>query len=161
ALIEESGRALVHPFDDPRTIAGQGTVGLEIAEDVPDVGTVVVSVGGGGLVSGVATALDCRVVAVEPERSPALHAALDAGRSVPVVHDSVADGCNAPFAGSNAVAVCRGRVESVLVTEEEIRGAMRFLYERAKLACEPAGAAGVAALLAGKTPIESGTSTVV
>jgi threonine dehydratase len=149
-----SGRIFVHPFDDPRTIAGQGTVGLEVAEDVPEVSVVVVPVGGGGLIAGIVAALEnVRVVAVEPERAPALHAALAAGLPVPVEPTSIADGLNAPFAGANALAVCRGRVESVLVSEAEIAAGMRFLYMRAKLACEPAGAAGVAALLAGKIDV--------
>ena len=154
-VIAESGRVLVHPFDDPRTIAGQGTVGLEIEEDVPGAQVVVVPVGGGGLVSGIRAALDTRIVAVEPETSPALHAALEAGTPVDVEPMSIADGLNAPFAGANALAVCRGRVESVLVTEQEIRDAMRFVYERAKLACEPAGAAAVAAIRAGKVELET------
>ncbi len=146
-----SGRTLVHPFNDPTVQAGAGTVGLEIEEDVPDLDTVVVPVGGGGLIAGIAAAVSCRVIAVEPERSPALHEALKAGRSVPVQPDSIADGLAAPFAGETAVAICAQRaVESVLVTEAEIADGMRFLYERAKLASEPAGAAAVAALLAGK-----------
>jgi threonine dehydratase len=149
-----SGRIFVHPFDDPRTIAGQGTVGLEVAEDVPEVSVVVVPVGGGGLVAGIVAALEnVRVVAVEPERAPALHAALAAGLPVPVEPTSIADGLNAPFAGANALAVCRDRVESVLVSEAEITAGMRFLYMRAKLACEPAGAAGAAALLGGKIDV--------
>jgi threonine dehydratase len=150
-LQERSGRTLVHPFDDPLVQAGQGTVGLEIVEDVPGVDTIVVPTGGGGLVSGIATAADCRVVAVEPETSPALNAALAAGRSVAVEAKSIADALGAPFAGTNALAVCRERgVESVLVSDEEIADAMRFVYARAKLACEPGGAAAVAALLAGR-----------
>jgi threonine dehydratase len=150
-LQAETGRTLVHPFDDPVVQAGAGTVGLEIEEDVDGVDTIVVPVGGGGLVAGIAAAVGCRVVAVEPELSPALHAGLQAGASVPVQPRSVADGLAAPFAGENALAVCRARgVESVLVSEEEIRAAMRFLYGRAKLACEPAAAAAVAALQAGK-----------
>jgi threonine dehydratase len=161
-LIEETGRAFVHPFDDPFVIAGQGTVGLEIAEDVPDLHAVVVPVGGGGLISGIATAVDARVIAVEPERSPALHEGLRAGKPVTVSPDSIADGLGAPFAGEAAIEICRARgVESVLVTEEEIAVGMRFLYERCKLACEPAGAAGVAALLAGKVALEQGRTTAV
>ena len=159
-LIEETGRTLVHPFDDPLVIAGQGTVGLELVEEVPETELVVVPVGGGGLVSGVATAVDARVIAVEPERSAALHEALLAGRPVALTPESIADGLNAPFAGEHPIAICRARgVESVLVTDEEIGAGMRFLYARAKLACEPAGAAGVAALLAGKVPLD-GASTV-
>jgi threonine dehydratase len=159
-VIDETGMTPVHPFDDPRTIAGQGTVGLELAEDVPHADVVVVPVGGGGLVSGIAAAVDARVVAVEPERSPALHAALAAGEPVPVPTDTVADGLAAPFAGAHCVAVCRGRVETVLVSEEELEDGMRFLYARAKLACEPAGAAAVAALLAGKVGLRARTTVV-
>jgi threonine dehydratase len=146
-----TGRTLVHPFDDPVGQAGAGSVGLEIEEDAPGLDAIVVPAGGGGLVAGIAAAVDCRVVAVEPELSPALHEGLKAGRSVPVAPRSIADGLGAPFAGEYALAVCRERgVESVLVSEDEIRDAMRFLYARAKLACEPAGAAAVAALRAGR-----------
>ncbi len=165
-LIEKTGRTLVHPFDDPLVIAGQGTVGLELVEDVPDVDVVVVPVGGGGLITGIATAVKglrpaAKVVAVEPERSPALHDALQAGRSVPVEPRSIADGLGAPFAGEHAVAVCSVLgVESVLVTEEEIEEGFRFLYARAKLACEPAGAAATGALLAGKIALEPGQQVV-
>jgi len=150
-LEASSGRTLVHPFNDPTVQAGAGTVGLEIEEDVPDLDTVIVPVGGGGLISGIAAAVSCRVIAVEPELSPALYEGLKAGRSVPVHPNSIADGLGAPFAGETAVAICAQRgVESVLVTEAEIAEGMRFLYGRAKLACEPAGAAAVAALLSGK-----------
>jgi threonine dehydratase len=166
-LIDETGRTLVHPFDDPVVIAGQGTVGLELVEDVPDVGVVVVPVGGGGLVAGIATAVrelspNARVIAVEPELSPALHDALQAGRSVPVRPRSIADGLAAPFAGEHALAVCEARgVESVLVGEEEIEAGFRFLYWRAKLACEPGGAAAAAAVLAGKIELDHGQDVVV
>ncbi|MDX6399255.1 MAG: threonine dehydratase [Gaiellaceae bacterium] len=159
--IRETGRTLVHPFDDPLVIAGQGTLALELLEDAPEVETIVVPVGGGGLVAGIAAAApDRRIVAVEPERSAAVHEAFAAGRSVPVTPDSIADGLSAPFAGENALEVLRANgVESVLVTEEEIREAFRFLYVRAKLACEPAAAVGVAAVLAGK--IDPGPLAVV
>jgi len=160
-LMDETGRTLVHPFDDPLVIAGQGTVGLELTEDAPEADVVVVPVGGGGLVSGIVTAVDARVVAVEPEGSGALHEALSAGEPVDVTPHSVADGLNAPFAGANAVAICTGRVELVLVSEAEIEAGFRFLYGRAKLACEPAGAAGVAALLAGKVPIEGSKGVAI
>jgi threonine dehydratase len=162
-LMEQTGRPLVHPFDDPFTIAGQGTVGLELMEDVPDTGVVIVPVGGGGLVSGIAVAVEGRrVVAVEPELSDALHQGLEAGRPVPVEPRSLADGLSAPFAGEHAIRICKERgVESVLVSEEELADGMRFLYGRAKLACEPAAAAGVAALLAGKVAVEPRESVVV
>src|SRR5439155_9356172 len=113
--------------------------------------------GGGGLVSGIVAAAEGRrVVAVEPELAPALHEGLSAGEPVPVTPASVADGLNAPFAGRNCLQICAGRVESVLVSEQEIAAGMRFLYERAKLACEPAAAAGVGALLAGKISLGRG-----
>jgi threonine dehydratase len=161
-LQEETGRTLVHPFDDRLVVAGQGTVGLEIAEDVPDVDVVVVPVGGGGLVAGIASALPgTRIVGVEPSGSNALSAGLAAGEPVPVVPRSIADGLNAPFAGKLPLRIAEDRgVQVALVEEEEIEDAMRFAYERAKLACEPAGAAGVAALRAGKIPLESGETVV-
>jgi len=162
------GQALVHPFDLEPVIAGQGTIGLELLEQCPDMEVVVVPVGGGGLISGVALAVrsarpNARIVAVEPEGSAALHAALYAGRPVRIVPRSVADGLNAPYAGERCLAVCREHVtDSLIVTEDEIAAGFRFLYERAKLAAEPAGAAGVGALLAGKVPeIEGKTAVVV
>jgi threonine dehydratase len=165
-LHAETGRSLVHPFDDPLVMAGQGTVGLEIVEDVPDVDVVLVQVGGGGLISGIATAVkglkpDARVIAVEPELSPALHESLKAGRPVTVKPNSIADGLAGPFAGENCLAVCAERVdESVLVTEEAIEEAFRFLYGRAKIACEAAGAATTAALLSGAVTLEPGETAV-
>jgi threonine dehydratase len=161
-LMGETGRTLVHPFDDPLVIAGQGTVGLEIEEDAPEADVVVVPVGGGGLISGIATAVGARVVAVEPESSAALHEGLAAGEPVTVTPDSVADGLNAPFAGANCIEICRARgVESLLVSEAELETGFRFLYGRAKLACEPAAAAGAGALLAGKVPLEGAKAVAV
>jgi threonine dehydratase len=150
-LIEQTGRTLVHPFDDPLVIAGAGTVGLEIEEDAPDAGAIVVPVGGGGLISGIQTALAgrMRVIAVEPESSTALMTGLEHGKPTPVTPTSIADGLNAPFAGALPIEICRD-LELVLVTEEEIEHAFRTLYQRAKLAVEPAAAVATAAWLAGK-----------
>ena len=161
-LIEETGRTYVPPFDDPHVIAGQGTVGLEIAEDVPDADLVVCPIGGGGLIAGIATATDTRIVGVEPELSAAFTAGLAAGKSVHIdLQPTSADGLAPPFAGELNLAVGRERVEQVvLVSEEEIAAGMRFLYGRAKLACEPSGAAATAALLAGKIPVEPGSTVV-
>jgi threonine dehydratase len=162
-LVERTGRTPIHPFDHPRTIAGQGTVGLEVLEEVPEADVLVVPVGGGGLISGIAAAADgrARVIGVEPELSPAMRAALEAGKPVPVSPSSVADGLGAPFAGTNTYEIVRERVERVvLLTEEEIAEGMRFLYARAKLACEPAGAAATAALLMQKVPLEGGETVV-
>jgi threonine dehydratase len=162
AYVEETGRVLVHPFDDPVLQAGHGTLGLEIAEDVPDVATVVVPIGGGGLIAGVACAVDCRVVGVEPERAPSLTAALAAGEPVRIEPRSIADGLNAPFTGEGTLGVVRERVdEIVLVSEDEIEDGQRFLYTRAKLACEPAGAAAVGAILAGKVAVDDGPVVAV
>ena len=161
-LVAETGRTLVHGFDDPNVIVGHGTIALELEEDAPDADVIVVPAGGGGLVSGIAAAARGRVVAVEPEGSRALHEGLRAGHPVTVHPQSIADGLSAPFAGENCIAVCQERgVESVLVSEEEIEAGFRFLYGRAKLACEPAGAVGVAALLAGKVPLRGATAVAV
>jgi threonine dehydratase len=162
-LVEREGRVFVHPHSDPLLVAGHGTVALELLEDVPELATVVVGVGGGGLVSGIVTALDghARVVAVEPERSPALSAGLEAGEQVRVGTETIADGLASPFAGELPLAICRGRVETVLVSEAEIAAGMRFLYARAKLACEPAGAAAAGAVLAGKVDAGPGVAVIV
>jgi len=161
-LIESTGRTLVHPYDDPLVMAGQGTVGVEMLEDAPEADVVLVQVGGGGLVSGIATAVKgmkpgARVVAVEPEQSPALNASLKAGEAVTVEAKSIADGLNGPYAGPNCVRVCLELgVESVLVTEDALREAFRFMYGRMKLACEVAGAATAAALMSGVVELEAG-----
>lgn len=162
-IVEREGRVFVHPHSDPLVVAGHGTLALELLEDVPVLDTVVVGVGGGGLVSGIVAALDgrARVVAVEPERSPALRAGLEADRRVRVGTDTIADGLAPPFAGELPLEICRGRVESVLVSEEEIAAGMRFLYTRAKLACEPAGAAALGAVLAGRVEAGAGVAVVV
>src|SRR5438477_7229409 len=154
-LIESTGRTLVHPYDDPLVMAGQGTVGVEMLEDAPEADVILVQIGGVGLVSGIATAVKgmkpgVRIVAIEPERSPALHESLKAGEPVTVEAKSIADGLNGPYAGANCVRVCTELgVESVLVTEDALKDAFRFMYGRMKLACEVAGAATAAALLAG------------
>jgi len=160
-VVEREGRFFVHPHSDPLVVAGHGTLALELLEDVPDLEAVVVGVGGGGLISGCVAAVDgrARVIAVEPERSPAFSAGLEAGRSVRVGTDTIADGLAPPFAGDLPLELCRGRVETVLVTEDEIAAGMRFLYARAKLACEPAGAAALGAVLAGK--VEAGPKVAV
>jgi threonine dehydratase len=160
AHVERSGAVFVHPFDDPVLHAGHGSVGLEVLEEVPEVATVVVTIAGGGLISGVATAVkglrpEARVIGVEPEGAATMTAALAAGAVVPIAPKSIADGLAAPFVGEGTLAVCRELVdEVVLVRDDEIEEAFRFLYTRAKLACEPAGAAATAALLSGKVVLE-------
>lgn len=158
-----SGRAFVHPYDDPAVIQGHSSLSREIMEDAPQTEVIVTGVGGGGLVSGIAVgAPGARVVGVEPEGSAALGEALAARRPIPVRPDSIADALNAPIAGEHCLAVCLERgVESVLVSEDDIRAGFRFLYERAKLAAEPGAAAGVGALLAGKVPDVDGKTVAV
>lgn len=162
-LRAQSGCAFVHPYDDPAVIEGHASLSREIMEDAPATDVIVTGVGGGGLVSGIAVgAPEARVVGVEPEGSAALGEALAAGKPVPVRPDSIADALNAPIAGGHCLAVCRERgVESVLVSEDDIRAGFRFLYERAKLAAEPGAAAGVGALLAGKVPNVEGKTVAV
>jgi threonine dehydratase len=165
-LHDETGRTLVHPFDDLAVMAGQGTVGLEVLEDAPAADVVLVPVGGGGLVSGIATAVKARrpaarVVAVEPELSPALRKGLEAGRSVPVTPQSAADALSAPFAGERCIRICEELgVESVLVGEEALAAAFRWVYARMKLACELGAAASAAALLSGAVRVEPGQTVV-
>jgi threonine dehydratase len=154
---EATGATFVPPFDHPLVIAGQGTVGLEIADDAPDLETVVVPVGGGGLIAGVATALahtrhTVRVVGVEAAGAPAMRAALDAGRCVPLDSlSTMADGIAVRSVCELTLAHVQAYVDDVVtVTEEEISRALLLLIERAKAVVEPAGAVGLAAILAGK-----------
>ena len=160
--IAETGRVLVHPHTDPLVLAGQGTVGLELLEDAPEVETILVAAGGGGLSAGVAASAAGRaqVIVVEPEGSTAVHSALAAGSPVRVETRSIADGLSAPFAGESALATLTAHgAESVLVSEEEIEEAFRWLYTRAKLACEAAAATALAPLLSGR--IDAGPVGVV
>lgn len=150
----ERDLVLVHPFDDPLVIAGQGTLGLEVVEQAPDVDLVVVGVGGGGLIAGVATAVaalrpEAKVVGVEPEGAAAMSRSLERGEPVRLERlDTVADGLAAPFAGVHTLAHVSARVAQVVtVHDAAILEAMRLLLERCKVVAEPAAAAPLAALL--------------
>jgi threonine dehydratase len=162
------GLTFVHPFDDPVVLAGAGTLGLEIVEDVPDADVVVVPVGGGGLLGGVASAIKqlrpkSRVVAVELEAGPGLAPALAAGKPVPVRRpsDTLADGLTPPFVGARPLEIAKQAVDQVVaVSEEEIRDAMGLLATRAKLYAEGGGAASTAALMAGKVRAPVGSIVV-
>ena len=157
----EHGLTLVHPYDDPEVLLGNGSCGLEVLEDLPDVDVVVVGVGGGGLMGGLTTALkesrpSVRVYGVEPTGSTALRSALDAGAPVPVQPVSIADGLGAPIIGSLAFEVARRYLDGVvLVDDATIRAGMRFGIERLKQVLEPAGAAALAAALTGAVPLGS------
>ena len=158
-LAQERGYHYVDSTDDLDVIAGQGTIALEILEELPDVDAIVAPVGGGGLLSGVAAAAklarpDVRVIGVEPRGAAAMRAALDAGHPVTLEQvDSVADGLLARRPGDIPFAhVRRFADDVVLVDEEEILDAVALLGERAKLVVEPSGAVGLAAALAGRLP---------
>jgi threonine dehydratase len=146
---------LVHPFDDPAVAAGQGTVGLELLVAVPDVRTVVVPVGGGGLISGIAVAIKqqrptTRIIGVEPEQAPCVSESLAAGHPVvPSRLDTVADGLAAPYTRPFTLALIQRYVDEVrTVSDAAIIEALKLIAIRGKLVVEPAGAASVAALLA-------------
>ena len=164
---DAEGLTFVHPFDDPAVIAGNGTAGLELIEDVPDVDVVVVGVGGGGLISGIAAAVKgrrpgARVIGIEPEGSNALSLALGRNEIVTIQPRSVADGLNAPFAGPWTLAMARRHVdEIVLIDDATILGGLRFGLERLKQVMEPAGAAALAAVLAGRVTLRDGERVAV
>jgi threonine dehydratase len=150
-----TGAVLIHPFDHPDIVAGQGTVGLEILEQCPDVRTVVVSLGGGGLTAGIATALhehrpDIRIVGVQADRAAAYPASLEAGRPVPLARmTTMADGIAVGCPGEVPYVIVSELVHEVAtVSEEMLSRALVYLLERAKLVVEPAGAASVAAVMA-------------
>lgn len=149
----DSGAIFMHPYDQPAVVAGQGTIALELAEQVPDADTVLVAVGGGGLIGGVAAwyAGEVRVIGVEPETCPTLHAALAAGEPVEVqVGGIAADALGAPRAGQIGFEIARRFVERVvLVPDEAIAWAQRRLWSECRVLAEPGGAASVAALLTG------------
>jgi threonine dehydratase len=154
ALRAERRLTLVHPYDDPHVIAGQGTVGIEIVEDLGDVDVVLVPIGGGGLMSGIAAAIKAlrptaRVIGIEPEGAPAMQRALAAGAPVRLEQiNTIADGLSAPIAGPNTLAHVQAFVdEVVLVTDDALRTSVSYVLERCKILLEPAGAAGIAALL--------------
>ena len=156
-LIAEKGLTLVHAFDDLAVMAGQGTMGLEIVEQIPDVTTIVVPVGGGGMISGVATAVKAqrpalRIIGVEAAASPGAVRSLQAGAPTHVeMSDTLADGIAVKQIGDHTFPHLQALADDVvLVSEEEIIRAIFFLLEREKLVVEGAGAVGVAAILEGK-----------
>lgn len=166
-LVQEQGLTLVPPYDHPWIIAGQGTVGLEVAADKPDVDTVLVPVGGGGFSAGVAAAIkmtlpQARVVGVEPAGAPKLSRAREAGHPVRLEHTGgLADGLLAVQIGTLTFAHHQRFLDDVVTVDDDaLRGAMRFLLDRMKLVVEPSGAITIAALLEGKVASRGGGATV-
>jgi threonine dehydratase len=164
---DERGLTFVHPFEDPAVIAGHGSVGLEILEDLPEIDIVVVGVGGGGLISGIAAALKerrpgVRVYGVEPVDAAAMSLAFEAGAPVTIQPRTVADGLAAPFAGDLTLAMCRRYLDGLfLLDDPTILAGVRFALERTKQVLEPAGAAALAAVLFGTIPIADGERVAV
>jgi len=167
-LAAERGLTLVHPYDEPLVMAGQGTVGLELAVDVDDLDVVLVPCGGGGLLSGMTTAVKAlqpgaRVVGVEPQAGDDVARSLRAGErlSVPVPR-TIADGQQVTSCGERPWEVIHALVDDVVtVSDEEIVDAMRLLFERLKVVAEPSGASALAALLAGRVALRGGAVGVV
>lgn len=163
-LRDEQGLTFIHPFDDERVMAGQGTIGLEIAEQLPDVDVVLVPIGGGGLIAGVASALRqlkpaCRIIGVQAAGAASMADSLRAGHilTLPEVH-TVADGIQVKTPGEKTFAICREAVDEVVtVGEAEIASAILTVLERQKLMVEGAGAVGVAAAMYGELDLRGKT----
>lgn len=167
-LAESQGLTMIHPFDDLVLIAGQGTLGLEVAQDAPDVDVVVVPIGGGGLISGVSSAVKhlkpgARVVGVESAGAPAMQRSVAAGRRVTLeAVDCVIDGLCVKRVGEHTLAIVRERVDEIVtLPDEQIFEAVTWTMERCKLVPEGAAAAPVAALLQGLVTPAPGTVVVL
>jgi threonine dehydratase len=160
ARVKETGALVVHAYDQPEVLAGQGTVGREFERQAPGLDTILVAVGGGGLIGGVAAWYQgrARIVGVEPEAAPSLARALEAGAPVDVAVGGVAaDSLGAKRVGSLMFAVAQKHVECVvLVADDAIRAAQRALWETLRIAAEPGGATALAALLSGTYKPKSG-----
>jgi threonine dehydratase len=168
AIEREEGLVMIPPFDHPDVIAGQGTCGLELVEQRPDVDTVLVPVSGGGLLAGISVAVSAlrpsaRIIAVEPEGAAKLSAALAAGGPQTLERtESMADGLLTRSIGRVTFPIIQRVVREVVrVAEDEIAGAVRFLHHEAKLRVEPSGAVTTAALLAGRVRLAGPTVAVV
>ena len=167
-LQKETGATFIHPFDDPMVIAGQGTIGLEIMDDLPDVNTIVVPIGGGGLASGVAAAVkmlhpNVRVIGVQAAGAAGMKASLDAGHIVELPSaKTIADGIAVKRPGENTFELCRQYLDQVVtVDDDEIAQAILFLMERGKMVAEGAGAAPVAAILNRKFDVTGKVAAVI
>jgi threonine dehydratase len=165
ALVAQTGAMPVHAFDQAETLLGQGTVGMELEQDAPDIDTLLVAVGGGGLIGGIAAWYGGRIkiVAVEPEQAPTLHDALAAGMPVDAPAGGIAADSLAPRrVGELMFAIARRNVaEVVLVSDDAIRQAQSALWSGLRLVTEPGGAAAFAALLSGRYRPSAGERVAV
>lgn len=159
-LVEEAGMVNVHPYADPYVAAGQGTIGLEILEDLPEAAAVVCPIGGGGLISGVATAVkglapQVKTIGTEPSGAPRYSKSRAAGHPIQLDGvDTIADGTRTDHANPDNFAMIEARVDTLCTVDDDVlRQAMVLLMTRAKLTVEPSGALPVAAALAGKLPV--------
>ncbi|ESW97984.1 threonine dehydratase [Mesorhizobium sp. LSJC268A00] len=154
AFAEKTGALQIHAFNQEETLVGQGTLGLEIETDLPDIDTLLVAVGGGGLIGGIAAwfAGRIRIIAIEPEGAPTLHRAFEAGHPVDAPAEGVAADSLAPKrVGEMMFPIAEAFVErSILVTDDAIIAAQKALWERVRIIAEPGGAAAFAALLSGR-----------
>lgn len=154
AFAEKTGALQIHAFNQEETLVGQGTLGLEIEQDLPQIDTLLVAVGGGGLIGGIAAwfAGRIRIVAIEPEGAPTLHRAFEAGHPVDAPAEGVAADSLAPKrVGEMMFPIAEAFVErSILVTDDAIIAAQKALWERVRIIAEPGGAAAFAALLSGR-----------
>lgn len=163
-LRDEQGLTFIHPFDDYRVMAGQGTIGLEILEQLPDVDVILVPIGGGGLISGLAYAVkhlkpSCQVIGVQAAGAASMVDSLEAGHilTLPSVH-TIADGIQVKTPGDLTFEMCRQYVDKVVaVSENEIAGAILSVLEKQKLVAEGAGAVGIAAAMYGKVDLQGKT----
>jgi threonine dehydratase len=165
---EQRGMTFVHPFDDLDVLAGHGVAGLEILEDAVDLDAVVVPIGGGGLIGGIATSIKARrpevqVIGVEPAGADVMTRSLASGKVETLSKlDTIADGLAAPFSGVHTLRHVQARVDRVVIVEDgEILDALKLLWTRCKLAAEPSGAAALAAVLSGKTGLSGKTVACV
>lgn len=167
-ISEENGFTLIHPFDDPEIITGQGTIALEMTEQIKELDTIIIPVGGGGLISGISAVAksmnpDIEVIGVEPENAPKFAESVKAGKILNVdTKPTIADGLVTKKPGKLTFRIVRELVDSIVtVSEDEIAGAIHFLLERQKVLAEGAGAVGVAALLGNKVDVKDRKVAVV
>ncbi len=165
AHVARTGAMSVHAFEQVETMLGQGTLGLEIEQDLPDIDTLLVAVGGGGLIGGIAAWLNgrVRIVAVEPEGSPTLHNAFAAGEPVDAPTEGIAADSLAPKrVGSLMFPIAQNYIErSILVSDDDIVAAQKALWDAVRVATEPGGAAAFGALLSGRYQPASGERVAV